>query len=81
MQDNASSAKPGQIVSPKNRRKMKPYPLTLTLAREKNGRGKVVNQLFKVVYKYNSRPDREGKIKRITSEIILPAVRLEGGSF
>ena len=76
----ASAAKPGQIVSPKNRRKMKPYPLTLTLAREKNGKGKSVNQLFKAVYKYNSRPDKEGKIRRITSEIILPAVRLEGGS-
>ena len=55
-------------------------PLTLTLAREKSGKGKSVNQLFKAVYKYNSRPDKEGKIRRITSEIILPAVRLEGGS-
>ena len=57
------------------------YPLTLTLARGQSGKGKSVNQLFKAVYKYNSRPDKEGKIRRITSEIVLPAVRLEGGSF
>ena len=59
---------------------MKPYRLALTLARKPEGKGKAVNQLFKVVYKYNSKPDKEGKIRRVTSEIILPAVRLEGGS-
>ena len=37
--DEASSVKPGRIVSPKNRRNMKPYPLTLTLARGQSGKG------------------------------------------
>ena len=78
--DKASTAKPGEIISPKNRRKMKFYPLSLRLSREKSGKGKAVNQLFKVVYKYDGKPDAEGKIKRVTSEIFLPAVRLEGGS-
>ncbi len=43
------------------------------------GGKKSVNQLFKVVYKYDGRPDKEGKVRRYTSDIILPAVRLETG--
>lgn len=78
--NDASRARPGQIISPKQGEKVKPYRLALTLARKPEGKGKAVNQLFKVVYKYNSKPDKEGKIRRVTSEIILPAVRLEGGS-
>ena len=78
--NDASRARPGQIISPKQGEKVKPYRLALTLARKPEGKGKAVNQLFKVVYRYNSKPDKEGKIRRVTSEIILPAVRLEGGS-
>ncbi|MCI5778885.1 MAG: hypothetical protein MR051_03570 [Lentisphaeria bacterium] len=70
----------GQVKSvPENRKKPAYFPLRIGLRAAPEGRGQAVNQLFKVVWKYNSRPDKDGKVRRIVQESILPAVRIEGG--
>ncbi|MBO5681431.1 MAG: hypothetical protein J6T08_06920, partial [Lentisphaeria bacterium] len=72
-------AEPGKVKSVTGKAKMVPHPLKITLHAEKEGKGKAVNQLFKVCWQYNSKPDKNGKIRRITQEVILPARRIEGG--
>ncbi|MBQ8755182.1 MAG: hypothetical protein IJZ19_09135 [Lentisphaeria bacterium] len=75
----AHIAEPGKVKSVTGKAKMVPHPLKITLYAEKEGKGKAVNQLFKVRWQYNSKPDKNGKIRRITQEVILPARRIEGG--
>ena len=43
------------------------------------GTGKSANALFKVVWVETSRPDKNGKVRKSNREIMLPAIRLEGG--
>ena len=75
----AHIAEPGKVKTVTGKAKMVPHPLKLTLYAEKEGKGKIVNQQFKVIWKYNNKPDKNGKIRRITQEIPLPVLRIEGG--
>lgn len=71
----------GKMKDSGNRKKMTPHQLTLRLYAEKSGDGKSVNQLFKVIFTYDAeRPDANGKIRRYTQEVILPAIRITGKS-
>ena len=72
-------AAPGSVKSVTGKAKMVPHQLKLTLYAEKEGKGKVVNQVFKVQWQYNSKPDKNGKIRRIKQESVLPILRIEGG--
>ena len=72
---DAHIAKPGTL---KSGRKFPPHPLTLTLYADRSGKGKTVNQIFKIVYTY-PRTDRNGKVKNIVQETILPAIQINGG--
>jgi hypothetical protein len=44
-----------------------------------DGAGKSANVLFKVVWIETTRPDKNGKVRRYNREILLPAIRIEGG--
>jgi len=44
-----------------------------------DGAGKSANVLFKVVWTETTRPDKNGKVRRYNREILLPAIRIEGG--
>ena len=54
-------------------------PLSLTLYAAPEGKGKAVNQLFKIIWKYNGRPGKDGKARRFEHQSFLPTVRVEGG--
>ncbi len=67
---DASHATYTSATSPKD----SPKQLRLTI---QAGKGAAPhNQLFKVVYKYNSKPDKTGKIHRRTATTYLPVLRL-----
>ena len=78
--ERTKRAAAGQVKpAPENRKKPAYYPLRIGLRAAPEGKGMAVNQLFKVVWKYNSRPDKDGKVRRIVQESVLPTVRVEGG--
>ncbi|MBR2345768.1 MAG: PPC domain-containing protein [Lentisphaeria bacterium] len=72
----------GKTLAPagtlKSGRKEPPRQLKMTLFATPDGKGKAVNQLFKIVYKFNRR-QKNGTDKKIIQEIILPAILIEGG--
>ena len=76
--DKQNIAPPGSVKATTGKQKTTLHPLKITLYSEKEGKGKVVNQLFKVIWQYNSKPDKNGKVRRIKQETILPAIRIEG---
>ena len=76
--DKQNIAPPGSVKATTGKQKTTLHPLKITLYAEKEGKGKVVNQLFKVIWQYNSKPDKNGKVRRIKQETILPAIRIEG---
>lgn len=58
--------------------KVKKHELVLTLYAENDGGCQEVNQLFKIVLKYNIRNKSTGKVRVITQEVLLPALRITG---
>ncbi len=63
----------------KNKNKSWNHQLKLTIYAEKEGAGKEVNQLFKVVYT-TKRKNAKGQIRRMERETLLPVIRISGGS-
>ena len=72
-------AAPGTIKTTRWREVTKWHELKLTLAADASGKNKAVNQIFKVVVRFD-RTGKDGKAKRVSQTTVLPAIRIEGGS-
>ena len=62
----------------KKRPRLEVPPLKITLQTVGNAAGKKANVIFKVTWKTQSKPDKNGKVRTYAQQSILPALYIEG---
>ena len=62
----------------KKRPRLEVPPLKITLQTVGNAAGKKANVIFKVTWKTQSKPDKNGKVRTYLQQSILPALYIEG---